>query len=140
MRSRWRRVPLDAFERVAHSPAGTLAGVVPQPIEHQPGGRVEVVSMAPDRVELEVESAGGVAVIRRAFQPLMRASIEGRAIATVPVNLCQLGVLVPAGKHRVVVAVSSWPEITAAVVAGSVALALLAICLAGEWRLIRHRS
>ena len=77
------------------------------------GGRVEVLAMAPDRIELEVESGGGVAVIRRAFQPLMRARIEGREIATVPVNLCQLGVLVPAGKHRVVVAVSSRPEIAA---------------------------
>jgi hypothetical protein len=55
----------------------------------------------------------------------MRARIEGREIATVPVNLCQLGLLVPAGKHRVVVAVSSWPEIAAAVVAAVVALSLL---------------
>ena len=107
------RSPLDAFALVARSPPGTLAGIVPQPIEHQPGGRVQVVAMAPDRIELDVESEGGVAVIRRAFQPLMRARIEGREIATVPVNLCQLGLLVPAGKHRVVVAVSSWPEIVA---------------------------
>ena len=126
--------PLDAFERVARSPSGTLAGIVPQPIEHQPGGRVQVVAMEPDRIELEVESAGGVAVIRRAFQPLMRAQIEGREIATVPVNLCQLGVLVPAGKHRVVVAVSSWPEIAAAVVASVVALALLWIGIGARGR------
>jgi hypothetical protein len=123
------RSPLDAFALVARSPPGTLAGIVPQPIEHRPGGRVQVVAMAPDRIELDVESEGGVAVIRRAFQPLLRARIEGREIATVPVNLCQLGLLVPAGKHRVVVAVSSWPEIVAGVIATAVALTLLWIAI-----------
>ena len=72
--------PLDAFALVARSAPGTLAGIVPQPIEHQPGGRVAVVAMEPDRIELDVESGGGVAVIRRAFQPLLRARIEGREI------------------------------------------------------------
>jgi hypothetical protein len=119
--------PLDAFGLVARSPAGTLPGVVPQPIEHRPGGHVRVIAIEPDRIELEVESDGGVAVVRRAFQPLLRARVEDREIATVPVNLCQLGVLVPAGKHRVSIAVSSGPEVAAAVIAIVVALALLAI-------------
>ena len=65
----------------------------------------------------------GVAVVRRAFQPLLRASIEGREIPTVPVNLAQIGVLVPAGKHRVVISASAGPEIAAAVVAGIVLVA-----------------
>jgi hypothetical protein len=126
--------PLDAFERVARSPVGTLPGVVPQPIEHQGGGRVEILTMEPDTIELEVESDGGVAVVRRAFQPLLRARIEGREVATIPVNLCQLGVLVPAGKHRVVIEVSPAPEIAAAVVAAIVTLCLLAISIGARSR------
>jgi hypothetical protein len=126
--------PLDAFRQVARSPAGSLPGVVPQALEHHPGGRVAVRSMAPDRIELEVESDGGVAVVRRAFQPLLRASVEDREVATVPVNLCQLGVLVPAGKHRVTIAASAVPEIAAAVVALMVALALVAIAVVARPR------
>jgi hypothetical protein len=126
------RSPLDAFARVAQSPAGTLPGVVPQPIEHRPGGRVEVVAMEPDRIELDVESGGGVVVVRRAFQPLLRAWIAGREIPTVPANLCLLGVVVPAGTHRVEITVSSLPEIVAAVVAVAVALGLGVVVVKGR--------
>jgi hypothetical protein len=128
--------PQDAFERVARSPAGTLPGIVPVAIEpanggvgHHPGGRVEVLAMAPDRIELEVESDGGLVVVRRAFQPLLRARIDGREIPTLPANLCLLGVVVPAGRHRVEIAVSSWPELAAAVAAATVATALVLVLL-----------
>ena len=70
-----------------------------------------------------------MAVVQRAFQPLLRARIEDREIATVPVNLCQLGVVVPAGKHRVSIAVSALPEIAAAILAGIVAIALAVIAV-----------
>jgi hypothetical protein len=139
--------PLDAFERVARSPAGSLPGIVPQSIEladggsgvqgHRPGGKVEVLAMESDRVELEVESEGGLVVVRRAFQPLLRARIAGREIPTLPANLCLLGVVVPAGRHRVEIGVSSLPEIVAAVVAGTVAAALGLVLLVGR---SRHRG
>jgi hypothetical protein len=139
--------PLDAFERVARSPAGSLPGIVPQPIEladggsgvqgHRPGGKVEVLALESDRIELEVESEGGLVVVRRAFQPLLRARIAGREIPTLPANLCLLGVVVPAGHHRIEIAVSSLPEIVAAVVAGTVAAALGLVLLVGRRR---HRG
>ncbi|HUR02365.1 MAG TPA: hypothetical protein VM347_07495, partial [Nonomuraea sp.] len=71
----------------------------------------------PDRIELEVESDGGLAVVQRAYQPLFEAQSEGRKLRTVPVDLNLLGVEVPPGRHRVVLSVSSWPEGLAAAVA-----------------------
>jgi hypothetical protein len=133
------RKPLDAFERVAHSPSGTLPGIVPEPIEHHDGGRVEVLAMAPDSIELEVESDGGLVVVRRAFQPLLRAWIAGREVPTVPANLCLLGVVVPPGRHRVEVGVSSRPEIMAGVVAGALAVALVLVA-AGVPARVRRRG
>jgi hypothetical protein len=121
------RNPLDAFAQVARSPAATLPGIVPSAVEHRPGGHVEVLAMEPDRIELEVESEGGLVVVRRAFQPLLRARIAGREIPTLPANLCLLGVLVPPGSHRVEITVSSLPETLAAVVALTVALGCVVV-------------
>jgi hypothetical protein len=104
----------------------TTGGTSPLPF-HDPAGRVRLISAAPDRIEIEVQGGGGVAVVRRAFQPLFTARAEGRWLATLPVNLNLLGVAVPAGRHRVVLAVSAGPEI----LAGGVALAALAAALAG---------
>jgi hypothetical protein len=96
-------------------------GTAPFPF-HDPAGRVRLVSAAPDRIEIEVQGGGGVAVVRRAFQPLFTARAEGRRLATLPVNLNLLGVAVPAGRHRVVLAVSAGPE----ALAGGISLAVLA--------------
>ncbi|HVR29919.1 MAG TPA: hypothetical protein VMS86_10350, partial [Thermoanaerobaculia bacterium] len=128
------RSPLDAFERVSRSPSGTLPGVVPEPIAHRPGGRVVALSIEPDRIELEVDGEGGLVVVRRAFQPLLRAFAGDRELPTVPANLCLLGVVVPPGRHHVEIRVSAIPEMIAAWVAALVALVLGAVLAAGMWR------
>lgn len=117
--------PAAAFESIGRSPPGSLPGLVPQPFAHHPGGKVEVLAIAPDRIELAVESDGGLAVVRRSFQPLWRAWSGGRELPVVPANLCLLGVVVPAGKHQVVVTASAGPEKAAAAVAAVWVIALL---------------
>ncbi len=117
--------PADALRAVTAS-SDPIAAVAAPPVPHTPGGRVRLLSAAPDRIEIEVESAGGVMVVRRAFQPLLVARTDGRRLSTIPVDLVLLGVVVPPGKHRVVIAASAWPE----ALAGAVALAGFAAALA----------
>jgi hypothetical protein len=53
--------------------------------------------------ELIVSTGGdraGWVVVQRAWQPLWRASVDGRAAATVAADIHRLGVAVPAGDHR----------------------------------------
>jgi hypothetical protein len=120
--------PLAAGRLVTVNPDPVTASVVTrrQDAPQDPSGQVRLIAAAPDRVEIEVAGGGGVAVIRRAWQPLFAARADGRPIPTLPVNLNLLGVAVPAGRHRVVIEVSAWPEIAA----GAVALAALALSLA----------
>jgi len=114
--------------RIVTSSADPVAAVAAPPVPHTPGGRVRLLSAAADRIELEVESSGGVAVVRRAFQPLLVARAEGVRLRTMPVDLVLLGVVVPPGRHRVTIEVSAWPEI----LAGAIALAgFVAVVLAG---------
>lgn len=122
--------PLKAFGEVARAddPVATL--VVPETVEHRPGGRVEMKLASPDRLEIEVESEGGVLAVRRAYQPLLQASAGGRSLRTLPVDLALLGVEVPAGRQHVVIEASAWPE----AIAGAVALAALAAALWLAWR------
>jgi len=117
--------PADALRAVTAG-SDPIAAVAAPPVPHTPGGRVRLLSAAPDRIEIEVESGGGVAVVRRAFQPLLVARTAGRRLPTVPVDLVLLGVVVPPGRHRVVISASAWPEI----LAGAIALAGFAAALA----------
>ena len=127
--------------RVAQSPPAALwavsnmsdpiaSVVVSEPVEHRPGGRVRLVSDEPDRIELEVEGPGGLAIVRRAWQPLFEARAGGKELRTLLVDLNLMGIEVPAGRHRVVLEVSAWPEIAAGVAAMLVlagAVAVLAL-------------
>lgn len=112
----------DPVSTVAIVAANTARPALP----HDPAGTVRLLSATPDRIEIETAGAGGVAVVRRAWQPLFVAREREERLTTLPVNLNLLGVEVPAGRHRVVLDVSAWPEITA----GCVALAALAAALA----------
>jgi hypothetical protein len=103
-------------------------------LPHDPDGRVRLVSASPDRLEIETEGRGGLAVVRRAWQPLFVAREGDRLVKTVPANLNLLGVEVPAGRHRIVLEVSAWPEITAGLVALAAAVAALAGALRGAFR------
>ena len=114
--------PPAALWAVSNMPDPLASVVVPEPVAHHPGGRAQLVLDEPDYIELEVEGPGGLAIVRRAYQPLFEARTEGKRLRTLPVNLNLLGVEVPPGKHRVVMAVTSWPEW----VAGVVALVVLA--------------
>ncbi|HYN22289.1 MAG TPA: hypothetical protein VE078_15115, partial [Thermoanaerobaculia bacterium] len=109
--------PPAALWAVSNMPDPLASVVVPEPVAHRPGGRARLLFNEPDRIELEVEGPGGLAIVRRAYQPLFDARSGGRLLRTVPVNLALLGIEVPPGKHRVVMEVSSWPEWVAGVVA-----------------------
>lgn len=124
-RVRVAKSPPTALWVVSSDPDPVLAVVVPEGIAHEPGGRVRLLSEEPDRIELEVDSPGGLAVVRRAYQPLFSAQVDGKPLRIVPVNLNLLGVEVPKGRHRVVLEVSAWPE----AIAGAVALLTLATAL-----------
>lgn len=129
-RARVAKSPPTALWVVSNDPDPVMAVVVSEGIAHEPGGRVRLVSEEPDRIELEVESPGGLAVVRRAYQPLFAARSGDRRLRVVPVNLNLLGVEVPKGRHRVVLEVSAWPE----AVAGVVALLTLAAALFLQFR------
>ncbi|HUR02367.1 MAG TPA: hypothetical protein VM347_07505, partial [Nonomuraea sp.] len=109
--------PPTALWAVSNTASPLTDVVVNEGVEHRSRGQVRLLRNEPDRIELEVESDGGLAVVRRAYQPLFVAEAEGRRLRTVPVDLNLLGVEVPPGRHRVVLSVSSWPEWTAAAVA-----------------------
>jgi hypothetical protein len=119
--------PMSAYLAVGAASDPIAEVVVPQPVSHTPGGRVRVVTWSSDRMVVDVESGRGVLVLRRAFQDLLVAKTNGQELETVPVNLCQLGVVVPAGSHRVSVTVARWPEIISA------AIALVAFLAALWW-------
>lgn len=87
-------------------------------LEHHAGGTVRVLRAEPDRIELAVEGGGGLAVVRRNFDPLWVArDSRGTLLRTVAVNLVLLGVVVPPGPERVVLEVSPWPERSASLLA-----------------------
>jgi hypothetical protein len=118
--------PHAALAAVSRGP-DPIAAVAGPPVPHDPDGRVRLISSQPDRIEIEAESrGGGLAVVRRAYHPLLVARAGGKVLTTLPVNLNLLGVVVPAGRHRVVLAASAWPE----AVAGGVAVLVFAAALA----------
>ncbi|MCG8457386.1 MAG: hypothetical protein MI919_14005, partial [Holophagales bacterium] len=119
-----------------------LVGPAP-PSHHVPGASVRLVEETPDRIELTVEGGGGVLAIRRAFLPLYRARLqnvgsggssssgaaENGELRTLPINVCLLGVKVPAGRHRIAIEISEAPEAAAAGFSLVVLLAMIWGCL-----------
>jgi hypothetical protein len=120
--------PVEAFRVVSRVDDPLARVVAARPVKHRPGGRVARVGSTADRVVVDVESPGGLLVVRRVYQPLYRARSAGAALATLPADLSLLGIEVPAGRHRVVIDVADLPETVAACIAGA---ALLAALLAG---------
>jgi hypothetical protein len=123
-------VPVGPVSTLSLNPDPLAAVTAATSLLHDPAGRVRLLSSSPDRLEIETEGRGGLAVIRRAWQPLFVAREGDRVLKTVPVNLNLLGVEVPAGRHRIVLEVSAWPEITA----GWVALAAAVVALVAALR------
>jgi hypothetical protein len=99
----------------------------PSAVVHSPGAEIELLEEAPDTLRIAVSGDGGLLVVRRAYDPLWRASIEGHPIPTKPVQLALLGIEVPAGRHIVEVGVEEMPDHLALLgtVIGSVCLVAL---------------
>jgi hypothetical protein len=124
--------PADAFRAVSVAADPVADAVTDRPVPHVPGAKVRVVSDKPDRCEVEVSGSGGLLVLRRAYQPLYRATAEGKRLQTLAVDLALLGVQVPPGKHRVEVAVSAGPEKAAGIVAFLALLGTLGLAWKGR--------
>lgn len=121
----------EVYRRIASGALGDDESVVAQPLAHDPSGRIRALESSADRLIFEAESAGGLAVLRRDYQPFLIARLDdGTALPTLPADLTLLGVVVPPGRHRVTVAVSSAPERAALLFA----LAAAAAALAFAWR------
>ncbi|QQR74250.1 MAG: hypothetical protein IPJ17_01230 [Holophagales bacterium] len=120
-----------AVRRLAAVEDPRQLSLVPRALAHAPGGRVALVAESSDRLELEIDGGGGLVVIRRAYLPLYRATLEnGARVPTGPVDVALLGIEVPPGKHRLVVDVSAAAERAAGWVAGFAVLALVALGVA----------
>lgn len=122
--------PGEAFRFVSLAPDPVTGVVADRPVVHHPGARVKLSQETPDALEVEVSGDGGLLALCRAYQPLYRASAEGKPLPTLPVNLTQLGVEVPPGTHRVRIEVSALPE----KLAGGIALLAFLAALALAWR------
>ncbi|HEX6203420.1 MAG TPA: hypothetical protein VF100_10475 [Thermoanaerobaculia bacterium] len=123
--------PAAAFDQVAALADPVATVVASRPVEHHPAGGAHRISETPDRLEVEVASeGGGLLVLRRAYHPIYRAHAGDLRLATQPVNMTLLGVTVPPGRHRVVVAVDGRPE---ALAGAAALLALLGVGLALRW-------
>lgn len=122
----------ETFEQVTGAADPIRHVAIAGDVLHTPGARVELLEEGPDRLVAEVRGRGGILVLRRSFHPIYRAVSGDRRLRTLPVNLVLLGVHVPAGTHRVVVEVTSWPEVVAAVVAAAVALLALLVIWRGR--------
>lgn len=122
--------PAAAFRSIGEAPDPVADVVTGRPVGHVPGASVRLIEETPGRIEAEVSGGGGLLVLRRAYQPLYRATAAGEPLAILPVNLSLLGVEVPPGTHRVRIEVSSWPE----GLAGGIALLALTAALAPAWR------
>jgi hypothetical protein len=108
--------PAEQFLAVGRSPRPVLEATVPVDLSHHSGARIEVLEHRPDRWRVKVEGEGGVLILRRSYQPLMRARIGDHPLMTVPANFCLLGVLVPPGNHVITVEASHWPQTIAGMI------------------------
>jgi hypothetical protein len=107
----------DAFRAVSRAadPVGDV--IAARPVTHHQGAKLTLIEDTPDRIGLDVWGDGGLLVLRRAFQPLFKATAGGRPLSTLPVNLSLLGVEVPPGNHRVWIEVGAGPEALAGAIA-----------------------
>lgn len=115
--------PREALRWVSFAEDPVRQVAVPAAVPHAAGGRVLEVIDEPDRVEIKVESDGGMVVLRRAFQPLFEARTEtGQRLRTTSANLLLTAIEVPPGRHHIILEVEQWPEGLAS------AFALLVAC------------
>lgn len=126
--------PRQAFARVSRQADPVATVVTSREMIHDPEGAVRLVAEGADRLELEVSSrGGGLAVMRRAYQPIYEArTADGERLETLPTNLALLGVEVPAGEHRVILEIDDGPETMAGVASLLALLAIAGLVWAGR--------
>ena len=117
--------PMEQIERIGKIHRPESLAIVAADLPHSSDARVEVLEEGADRWRVSVRGEGGVLVLRRAYQPLLRARIDDRRLATLPVDFCLLGIRVPPGDHIVTVEASRRPETVAWIVSILTILSLL---------------
>ena len=124
------RAALDALLAPGFDPttAAVLAGdAAPLPPR---SGIARVLVAAPESFTLTTdEPVPGVVVVDRDWLPVWRARVDGRPATIEVANLHRLGVRVPAGSHRVELAVDHGPLDAALAAAGCALLALAVLAL-----------
>ena len=118
--------PGVGYDVIAAREQPTTTAILPFTLAHRPGADVRLLHRSPDRVELSITGAGGVVVVRRAYQPLWQARSEKTPLQVLPADVVLTGVVVPPGHHLVELFVSSRLEWLAATVAALSLLALIA--------------
>jgi len=117
--------PAEQIEKIGMIRRPESLAIVAADLSHNSGARVEVLEEGADRWRVAVRGEGGVLVLRRAYQPLLRARIDDRRLTTLPVDFCLLGIEVPPGDHVVTVEASRRPETVAWIVSVATILSLL---------------
>jgi hypothetical protein len=91
-------IPVIEGPVVAGSAAGAAGAAANQAVQ-----AAEIVSYAPERVEVRTRSAAaGVLVLADAFYPGWRATVDGRETPIYPANVLYRAVPLPAGEHTVI--------------------------------------
>lgn len=125
---------LEAIWAPEFHPARVAVVAGEGPARSGPPGAVRILDAERERVVAEVDSeAGGVLVLRRAHLPIWEATVDGRPAPTVIAQVTRLGVEVPAGRHRVELAISRRP-LALSLVAALLALGALAAMARGVGR------
>ena len=127
----------DAIRAISDADDPVAILVVPSAVgqlDHDPQGSVTLLEESADRIVFDVESQGGVVALRRAFHPLLEATIDQQPLTAFYTNVFLTGIEVPPGRHRVVVAAAgAGPEIAAGLLALIVAFGCLWIGRPTTW-------
>mgnify|MGYP001569598418 CR=1 FL=1 len=100
-------------------------GIASRPVAHVAGASLELLSRRFDRLRFAVDGGGGLAIVERAYFPIVEARLEnGERLPTQPADLVLLGIEIPPGRHVVTVETSMRPEAIAAAIALLTALIL----------------
>ncbi len=103
-------------------------------------GLLELMQDGPSRWRIAVQSPGpGLLVLDQAYSRQWRASTGGEPLETVPVNLWQLGVRFPAGRHEITVTWDHGP-LFRGVAAAAAALLIILLLLVGSRPRRRRRT
>src|SRR5262249_42986102 len=75
--------PIDALRAVQTLDDPLRTVVLAREVPQTSGGTVAIERDEPDHLELSVQSSGGVVVVRRNYDPLLAATVDGQPVETV---------------------------------------------------------